>query len=89
MAMDDRQPEVRFWFVDAALWDGKDAFPYPVPVHRIPVVGEFVMLPDQLGWWEVVQVAHDYSHGLHYLPTVGVLCVKPSAKAAWLAAQGR
>jgi hypothetical protein len=89
MGESETSAEVRFRFVGAGLWDGGDAFPYPVPVARVPVVGEFVTLPDDLGWWEVVQVEHDYSRGLHYPPVVGVVCCRPSEKRAWLEAQGR
>jgi len=81
--------EVRFRFIGAGLWEGGDAFPDPVPVPRVPMVGEFVTLPDESAWWVVVQVEFDYSKGLFYEPVVGVVCCRPSHANGWLESQGR
>lgn len=74
---------VRFAFLGSRLWNGGDYYPDPVGVPRVPVKGEHVVLPDDLGVWEVMDVIYDYSAGLYSgEPIVGVVCARPSAAHA-------
>jgi len=74
---------VSYRFIGAGLWGGKDPdlFPELVPVQRVPQVGELLSFPDEdIPEWEIVEVIHDYVHGLHYEPTVRIICKKVSTR---------
>lgn len=75
--------EVRMRFVGAELWqdnDDPDVFPYPVPIQRVPIVGELIGMPDNLGRWEVALVEYDYAEGLAHVPIVGVTLTRPNER---------
>lgn len=64
--MTEMQLTVELTFVGAGLWDGGDVFPFgDVPMPRIPVIGETIIGPDDMGAWKVSNVAFDYPHGFN------------------------
>lgn len=66
--------KVRMRFVGAGRWDG-DEFPFPVPIPRVPSIGEWLMMPDTREAWRITDVTYDYENGLNYDPTVWVTFV--------------
>lgn len=67
--------QVMLRFVGAGLWNEGDLYPDLVWVPRVPIRGERIILPDQLGSWEVETVEFSYPGGLMSDPLVNVTAI--------------